>query len=141
MKTLIAILTLTFVLLFIGNIQAQSNEMKKINDINLRMDRYSKQNSTGNGFIIAGFLTSTIGGGIIFSNNSKETLIFGSGLLIAASALTATGIIINLNSHNRLASTKLRQVRQERKERDQKDTQLRKSKRRDGFKTIIKLIN
>jgi len=110
MKNLIAILTLTVALLFIGNIQAQSSQIRDIEDINLRMNAYSKQNSIGNGFIISGFLTSVLGGGIIFSeyNNSpslkpsKQTLNFGSGVLIVGTILTSTGVIINLNSHNRL---------------------------------------
>lgn len=123
MKNLIAILALIAALLIVGNANSQNHYLQPtrandsisiaiqqkntydIYDIDLRMDRYSRQNVRGNGFIFWGVITSIIGTTIIYKNADipyfKNYVILGLG-----GALTTTGYIINLNSHRKLRSYK-----------------------------------
>jgi hypothetical protein len=114
MKKLITIVALVATQLFVNNTYSQTNieVNNQIQDINLRLDKYSHQNHVGNGLIFWGVVTSVIGVAIISNENlsisSTSPFIaapnLGAGIIIAGSALTTSGLIVNLNSHRKLRS-------------------------------------
>lgn len=84
------------------------------NEINLRLnglEKFGIQHRTGNRLIITGIVLN--GFGLVFMNTTNnnpysklnDTKI-GTGLIIAGSALTTTGLVINLDSFKHLRKTK-----------------------------------
>jgi len=107
MKKLISIIALVAALLIVNSTQAQTTDSTKIEQIEERMDKYSSQNTTGNGFVSTGVIISGIGAGVI----SKEQNVANVGvpLVVGGAIITGIGSIINMCSHRKLRSKKYKQ--------------------------------
>lgn len=112
MKKLITVIALVAALLIVNSTQAQTVE-EKIDNIDLRLDRYSKQNSVGNGLLIYGLAAQFIGGFILAHSYSpnlvavhQNSIKVAKPIIITGAVLSTAGLIVNLNSHNRLKSKK-----------------------------------
>jgi hypothetical protein len=73
---------------------------QEIDQVNLRLknvDKFGKQHRTGNHLMLSGIIFNAIGLGIIGHNSA-----FGSGIIIAGSALSTVGWIINIDSFKHL---------------------------------------
>jgi hypothetical protein len=109
MKKLITILALVASLLIVSNSYSQTLDSVniEIQDINLRLDKFSRQNHVGNGLLFYGVITTVIGTATmlgnkddVYSSGFRAGVVFG----VAGGMLTTSGLVVNLNSHNRLKS-------------------------------------
>jgi hypothetical protein len=115
MKTLIAILALVAALLTVNSIQAQTitttdsieslimqRNVLEINSINLRLENFVRQNKRANGFFFFGAIVSGIGAYAMTQATDQYTLRNATGVVALGTLLSATGVVIRLDSFNRL---------------------------------------
>ena len=113
-------LNLLFLTLFLTNsLISQSGDslfkrqQKEINDINLRMENFSIQNSTGNSLIIGGIALSTLSSIIAFKSPANTRTFKRSMFFVGVgTTLSLTGIGINMDSHNRLRKISRKEKKQ-----------------------------
>jgi hypothetical protein len=115
MKTLIAILALVAALLTVNSIQAQTitttdsielriiqRNVLEINSINLRLENFVRQNKRANGFFFFGAIVGGIGAYAMTQATDQYTLRNATGVVALGTLLSATGVVIRLDSFNRL---------------------------------------
>lgn len=83
---------------------------QQIDDINLRLFKYSKQKTTSNSFLVAGMMTSVVGI-LMFAGSSSgigqgDIPVIGVAAAVIGPLLINTSLIINLSSHRKLLAKK-----------------------------------
>jgi hypothetical protein len=113
MKNLISILALVAALLFTNTMYSQTNDSlnQQIQNINLRLDKYSHQNHVGNNLVIWGAISSILGTAIMMSETHSYSSGAKAGLFLVGTgaALTTSGLIVNITSHRKLRSNQYKQ--------------------------------
>lgn len=112
MKKLLLSIAL-FTTMFVSAQNTQPVTRADINQINLYLndiDRFGRQHRTGNHLIIAGTLIAGIGSAIVYNNlvtkyngwTSNSSYNLGLTAIGIGSGLTATGLVINIDSFRHL---------------------------------------
>lgn len=115
MKNLIAIIALVTALLIVNAAGAQTinNDSTQIEDINLRLDNFSIQHSTGNALVSTGAMVTGIGAAVTASETKKaykpyahEPIRIGLPLVFVGGLTSTIGGIINMTAHRKVRSKK-----------------------------------
>lgn len=111
MKNLFSILALVAALLIVNSASAQT--IQEIEEIELKLDRYSKQHTTANAMINIGAAVTTLGAYNYHHQMQAESQNyinqpppFGIPLMIAGGLTSFIGTIISSTAHRKLRSKK-----------------------------------
>ncbi len=108
MKNILSILALATSLLIVNSAQSQNQLLlgqdslnQKIEDINLRLNNFSKRASIGNEVLAVGVILSLVGTSInLFADKAYANA--GYGITILGGGLSTTGLIINLTANRKV---------------------------------------
>ena len=115
MKNLIAIIALVSALLIVNSASAQTinNDSTQIEDINLRLDKFSMQHTTGNALISTGAIVTSLGAAVTaseaknaYKSYHKEPISIGIPLVFVGGLTSTIGGIINMTAHRKVRSKK-----------------------------------